>query len=147
MPNIEFSPAEQARVRAILDELDPSTHELTRAYRDGFGDEDWVFIEDYIRTKMRTLLETGLVIKSVAELARSRQLADASAARRNFVRALWTHNFAFHPYIEDAFTSLAGSYPDSPLCVAVEGLLDLAEDLMFDTFDDAYSLLIRGTPQ
>ena len=147
MPNIVFTQEEQARVTSVLKELNPSTHELTRAYSDRFSQEDWAFIQDYIQTKMRTVLETGLVIRSVSELARSRQLADASAARKNFLRALWTHNFSFHPYIEEAFTSLAGSYPDSSLCVAIEGLLDLGEDLMFDTFDDAYWILVQDSAQ
>ncbi|MGH2750720.1 MAG: hypothetical protein ACRDK3_07595 [Actinomycetota bacterium] len=144
MPDITFTPKEQERINTIIDELDPADHELLHPYYDSLAADDWQFVCDYVRAKMRAVLETGMLIRSVAEKARATKLVDEEAIRNNFVRTLWNYNFSFQKAIEDTFVEVAGGHRESPLCVAVEALVEVAEDLMFGTFEDAHEQLLDG---
>ncbi|MGH2698198.1 MAG: hypothetical protein ACRDJL_03225 [Actinomycetota bacterium] len=39
---------------------------------------------------------------------------------------------------------LAGGHKEAPLCLAAEALIEMAEDLMFGTFEDAHEHLLDG---
>jgi hypothetical protein len=144
MPDITFTARERQRVNAIIDELDPADHELLCPYQDMISAEDWQFVCDYTRAKMRSVLETGLLVASVAERARVTDLVGEETIRNNFVRSLWTYDFSFRKAIEDTFVAVAGGRKEAPLCLATEALVDLAEDLMFATFEDAHERLLDG---
>jgi len=140
MPDITFTDQERQRVNAIIDELDPADHELLCPYNDRLSAEDWQFVCDYVRAKMRAVLETGLLVASIAERARTTDLVGEEAIRNNFVRTLWNYDFSFRKAIEDTFVAVAGG--ETPLCLAAEALVELAEDLMFATFEDAHERLL-----
>ena len=144
MPDITFTAQERQRVNAIIDELDPADHELLSPYQDMISAVDWQFVCDYARAKMRAVLETGLLVASVAERARVADLVGEETIRNNFVRTLWTYDFSFRKAIEDTFVAVAGGGREAPLCLATEALIDLAEDLMFATFEDAHERLLDG---
>ena len=139
MPDITFTDQERQRVNAIIDELDPADHDLLRPYNDMLSAEDWEFVCDYVSAKMRAVLETGLLVASIAERARTTDLVDEEAIRNSFVRTLWNYDFSFWKAIEDTFVAVAGGRKESPLCLAAEAL---AEDLMFATFEDAHERLL-----
>ena len=147
MPKVVFTNAESARIQEILEELNPARHELTARFSQTLADEDWEFVQDYVRAKMRALLETGLTMRSAVDLARATQLVDEQAVRRNFLHALWTYNFSFKAEIEEAFMDVVGGNEEAPLYVAVEALIDLAEDRMFGTFEEAHARLLRRAVQ
>jgi hypothetical protein len=144
MPDITFTAKEQKRINAIIDELDPADHEILAPYYDTLAADDWQFVCDYIRAKMRAVLETGLLIGSVSAKSRSTKLVDEATIRDNFIRTLWNHDFSFKKAIEDTFVELAGGRPEAPLCLAAEALVEMAEDLMFGTFEDAHGRLLDG---
>lgn len=146
MPNITFSAQERRRINTIIDELDPADHELLCPYYDMLSADDWEFVCDYIRAKMRAVLETGLLIASVAEKARVTKLVDEEAIRNNFVRTLWSYNFSFKKAIENTFVEVAGGHREAPLCLAAEALVEMAEDVMFGTFEDAHEQLLDAQP-
>jgi len=142
MPKITFTAQERERVNAIIDELDPADHELLCPYYDALSADDWEFVCDYIRAKMRTVLETGLLVGSVVERTRINKLVDEETARHNFIQTLWNYNFSFQKRIEETFIEIAGAHKEAPLCLAAEALVELAEDLMFGTFEDAHEQLL-----
>jgi hypothetical protein len=142
MAEIVFTTHEQDRMNALLGELDPDGHELLRPFYDFLPAEDWQFVCDYLRVKMRAVLETGLLLRSVANMASSSQLADDRAIRSNFVRTLWNYDFSFQKAIEDTFVEVAGGSRQSAVCVAAEAIIELAEDRMFGTFEDAHERLL-----
>ncbi len=76
MPDIIFTSQEQHHINTIIDELDPEDHELLRPYYDMLPSDDWAFVCDYVRAKMRAVLETGMLIGSVADKARASKLVD-----------------------------------------------------------------------
>lgn len=126
MPDIIFTSQEQRHINTIIGELDPEDHELLRPYYDVLPSDDWAFVCDYVRAKMRAVL------------------VDENAIRNNFVRALWNYNFSFQKAIEETFVDLAGGHREAPLCVAAEALVEMAEDQMFGTFEDAHEQLLDG---
>jgi hypothetical protein len=142
MPEIAFTSHERSRIEQILQDLEPATHELTRHFSDQLSSDDWGFVRDYVRAKTRAVLETGLLMRAAAELSRASRLVDELSIRRNFLHTLWTYNFSFQSEIESTFVDIAGD-ADSALCIAVEGLIELAEDAMFNTFEDAHALLLK----
>jgi len=144
MPDIIFTSQEQQHINTIIDELDPEDHELLRPYYDMLPSDDWAFVCDYVRAKMRAVLETGMLIGSVVDKARASKLVDENAIRNNFVRAVWNYNVSFQNTIEETFVDLAGGNREAPLCVAAEALVELAEDQMFGTFEDAHEQLLDG---
>jgi hypothetical protein len=142
MAEIVFTTHEQDRINALLGELDPAGHELLRPFYDFLTAEDWQFVCNYLRVKMRAVLETGLLLRSVANMASSSQLADDRAIRSNFVRTLWNYDFSFQKAIEDTFVDVAGGSTQSAVCVAAEAIIEMAEDRMFGTFEDAHEHLL-----
>jgi hypothetical protein len=146
MPDIIFSAQERRRINTIIDELDPADHELLAPYYDMLSSKDWEFVCDYIRAKMRAVLETGLLIASVAEKARVTRLVDDETIRNNFLRTLWNYNFSFQQPIENTFVEVAGGHKEAPLCLAAEALVEMAEDTMFGTFEDAHEQLLDAQP-
>jgi hypothetical protein len=142
MADIAFTTQEEDRINAVLGELDPGEHELLRPFYDQLAAEDWQFICDYVRAKMRAVLETGLLLRSVTERARTSRLVDEGAIRTNFVRTLWNYNFSFRKPVEDTFVELAGGSRESAVSVAAEAIIEAAEDLMFGTFEDAHEQLL-----
>jgi len=146
MPDIIFSAQERRRINTIIDELDPADHELLGPYYDMLSSKDWEFVCDYIRAKMRAVLETGLLIASLAEKARVTRLVDDETIRNNFVRTLWNYNFSFQQPIENTFVEVAGGHREAPLCLAAEALVEMAEDVMFGTFEDAHVHLLDAQP-
>jgi len=144
MPQITFTEQERQRVNAIIDELDPADHELMCPYHDALTADDWQFVCDYVRAKMRAVLETGLLVAAVADRARTSDLAGESTIRNNFVSTLWGYDFSFRQAIEDTFVAVAGGRKEAPLCLAAEALIELAEDRMFATFEDAHERLLDG---
>lgn len=145
MPEVLFTKSESKQIQDILDELDPARHELTAHFARTLDGEGWEFVQDYARAKIRSLLETGLTMRSAVDLAKATQLVDEEAVRLNFLHALWTYNFSFKTEIEDAFMDVVGGSEEGPLYVAVEALIDIAEDRMFGTFEDAHARLLRRT--
>ncbi|MGH2698199.1 MAG: hypothetical protein ACRDJL_03230 [Actinomycetota bacterium] len=93
MPDITFTAQEQQRINAIIDEFDPADHEMLCPYYDTLASNDWEFVCDYLRAKMRAVLETGLLMTSVVEKSRTTKLVDEGAIRNNFVRTLWNYDF------------------------------------------------------
>lgn len=142
MPEIIFTSREKNQLDAVLAELDPASHDLLIDYNDTLSSEDWNFVCDYLRSKLRAVLEAGLLIGSVTDVARASKLVDEAAVRSNFVKALWNYNFSFSKAIEDTFLEIAGGRRDAPLCVAAEALIEIAEDRMFGTFEDAHEQLL-----
>ena len=142
MPDIVFTTQEQDRINALLGELDPAGHELLRPFYDFLPAEDWQFVCDYVRAKMRAVLETGMLLRSVTDRARSSQLVDEREIRNNFVRTLWNYNFSFQKTIEDTFVDVAGGSRKSAVCVAAAAIIESAEDRMFGTFEDAHEHLL-----
>jgi len=144
MPHITFTEQERQRVNAIIDEVDPADHELMCAFNDALSADDWQFVCDYVRAKMRAVLETGLLVAAVADRARIFNLVDEDTIRNNFIRTLWGYDFSFRKAIEDTFVAVAGGRKETPLCLAAEALVELAEDRMFATFEDAHERLLDG---
>lgn len=143
MPDISFTAAERTHMAEVLRRLDPAGHDLTREFRTILSKEEWDFVVEYVRAKMRVVLEAGLLMRSVGDAAKASQLVDEGAIRKNFLHSLWTYDFAFRPPIENTFVQIAGGSPDARLCLAVEALVELAEDAMFATFDEACDLLLE----
>jgi hypothetical protein len=90
---------------------------------------------------MRAVLEIGLLLRSVTNMASSSQLVDERAIRNNFVRTLWNYDFSFRKAIEDTFVDVAGGR-EAAVCVAAEAIIESAEDRMFGTFEDAHEHLL-----
>ena len=144
MPRISFTGEEHARINHVLRELDPATHDLTAHWRNLLSGEDWAFLQDYVRTEMRATLEMGMLARSIAAVVDERRLAD-KAAVDHFMRSTpWSRNFGLTDEAEERLMSILGQALDSPLFLAIEALMQMAEDRMFDTLDIEYRSLLEG---
>lgn len=142
MPQIEFTEAERTLVDAVLAELDPSSHELTRDFRNILAEEDWRFLVRYARREMRACLELGLLARSMADTARLRDLSNGDGAFA-FLRSIsWLRNFGMTDPDDERFLALAGEGPQAPIFLAVDALIEIAKDRIFDTVGDEYRQLL-----
>lgn len=142
MPQIEFTEAERTLVDAVLAELDPSSHELTRDFRNILAEEDWRFLVRYARREMRACLELGLLGRSLADTARLRDLSNGDGAS-TFLRSIsWLRNFGMTDPDDERFLALAGEGPQAPIFLAVDALIEIAKDRTFDTVGDEYRQLL-----
>ena len=144
MPRIAFTGEEHARINHVLRELDPATHELTAHWSDLLNGEDWAFLQDYVRTEMRATLEMGMLARSIAAVVNERRLADTTAVDHFLRSTTWSRNFGLTDDAEERLMSILGQALDSPLFLAIEALMQMAEDRMFDTLDSEYRSLLEG---
>lgn len=143
MPKIVFTAPERARVSNILKELDPATHELTAPWSERLDPKDWQFVVDYATFEMRAALELGLLARSAVDTARQRGMANAEGASVVLSSISWLRNFGVIDARDERFASIAGAGTDAPLFLAVEALIEIAKDRLFQTFDEEYRLLLE----
>lgn len=145
---IVFSSDERERIAAILEELDPAEHELTRRYADRMSEQEWKWVTDYLRHELRALLEIGVMLRAVAHTARTRGHADRAAVKR-LLRDNRTRNFGLPDDADAYFNDICmlcepASLDDGEpgLWKAGDALLELAGDRMFDTLGEEYAELL-----
>ncbi len=143
MPRIIFSGTERLRMNAILKELDPATHEFTSRFANVLSSEDWNFVQNYARAEMRGALEMGLLARSVAEVARQRGIGSEQGVSSFLDSTPWMRNFGVSDDADERFKMIADL--ESPLFVAVDALLQLAQDRMFNTLDEEYARLLDAS--
>jgi hypothetical protein len=142
VPQIEFTETERTLIDAVLVELDPSTHELTRDFKDDLSGDDWRFLVRYARREMRACLELGLLARSAADTARLRNLSNDEGAFAFLRSVSWLRNFGITDPEDERFLGLAGEGPEAPMFLAVDALIEIAKDRIFDTVGDEYRQLI-----
>lgn len=142
MPRLIYTGADKLRVDAIVAELDPAGHDLTRPFREALSSEDWLFVVDYARTEIRAALEVGMLARTVAESARLRGSSNEQGIRTFLDSISWMRNFGVSDAADERFKEIADV--DSPLFVAVDALLQLAQDRMFNTLDEEYVRLLEA---
>lgn len=145
MPQIEFTDKERKLIDAVLAELDPVSHELTRDFRNVLDGDDWRFLVRYARREMRACLELGLLARSMADTARLRNLSNEQGAVAFLRSVSWLRNFGMTDPDDERFLSLAGEGPEAPLFLAVDALIEIAKDRIFDTVGDEYRQLLFDT--
>ena len=144
MPSISFNRHEDADITRILHELDPAHHDLIVPFRQVMTDDDWSFLHDFLRTEMRMVLEMGLMARSVAGLSSHAPLSVQMAAEELVRASRWaSHGGCGMSASEERLVEIAGEDPLSPLRLAIEALMELAEDRLFGTIDDEYVRLSR----
>jgi hypothetical protein len=142
VPQIEFTQTERTLIDAVLVELDPSTHELTRDFKDDLSEDDWRFLVRYARREMRACLELGLLARSAADTARLRNLSNDEGAFAFLRSVSWLRNFGITDPEDERFLGLAGEGPEAPMFLAVDALIEIAKDRIFDTVGDEYRQLL-----
>jgi hypothetical protein len=142
VPQIEFTETERTLIDAVLVELDPSTHELTRDFKDDLSEDDWRFLVRYARREMRACLELGLLARSAADTARLRNLSNDEGAFAFLRSVSWLRNFGITDPEDERFLGLAGEGPEAPMFLAVDALIEIAKDRIFDTVGDEYRQLL-----
>lgn len=147
---IVFSHEERERIAAILAELDPAEHELTRRYADRMSEQEWKWVTQYLRHELRALLEIGVMLRAVAHTARERGHADLAAVKR-LLRDNRTRNFGLPDEADAYFNDLcmmcepaALEQAEPGLWKAADALLELAGDRMFDTLSEEYVELLNS---
>ena len=149
MPKISFTPDEMAKIQAILEELDPATHDLTAHYSAVMSAEDWNFVRAYIRKELISFLLLSTMARSVAELASERGLADPDGVRDFLSSRTWTRNFGVADEADDSFLRIAAltgrpsAEASYELAADADTLLEIAEERLLGTLDDEYAELIR----
>lgn len=141
MPKVVYSGAERLRMNAILDELDPATSELTTPFQDVLSEDDWNFVVTYARNEMRAALEIGMLTRAVAEAARDRAASNEEGVAAFFEAVSCMRNFGVSDRTDERFRNIADV--DSPLFIAVDALLQMAQDRLFNTLDEEYVRLLR----
>jgi hypothetical protein len=149
VPKITFTPKEMAKIQAILEELDPATHDLTAHYASIMSLDDWNFVRAYIRKELVSFLLLSTMARSLADVAAERGLADPEGVRDFLSSRTWTRNFGVADEADDSFLRIAAQTgrpsPDSnyELAADADTLLEIAEERMIGTLDDEYAELVR----
>ena len=149
MPKLTFTPKEMAKIQAILEELDPATHDLTAHYASIMSADDWNFVRAYIRKELVSFLLLSTMARSLADVASERGLADADGVRDFLASRTWTRNFGVADEADESFLRIAAETgrpnPDSnyELAADADTLLEIAEERMIGTLDDEYAELVR----
>jgi hypothetical protein len=144
VPEIRFTKAERAEVDLVMTELDPETHEFLFDFSLVCPEEDWQFLVGYARREMRAALELGLLARATSQVATELGATDDAGARAYLGSIAWLRNFGRADDADERFLELCGEPgTDSPLFVAVESLLELAQDRMFGTIDEEYRALLE----
>lgn len=137
MAQIALTEDEEARIESILDELDPLNHELVLPARDPLSAEEWGFVVDHIRQKIRSALELGFMARALACTAERRGLSDDRGADHFLRSKAWVHNFGVAQTGDEYFCALSLK-SGNRLLKAADALVEFAQDRVFDTFDDEY---------
>jgi hypothetical protein len=149
VPKISFTPEEMAKIQSILEELDPTTHDLTAHYATLMSAEDWAFVRAYIRKELISFLLLSTMARSIAEVASERGLADEEGVRDFLASRTWTRNFGVADEADDSFLRIAAltgrPSPDAnyELAADADTLLEIAEERLLGTLDDEYAELVR----
>jgi hypothetical protein len=143
MARIVLTPAEKAKILAVVRELDPATHELTTPFKVLLSDSEWHFVVTYARNEIKGALEIGLLARAMAEAVRKRGSANEQGIATFLESTAWMRNFGVSDDDDERFKDLCGV--DSPLFLAVDALLQLAQDRMFDTIDEEYLRLLESS--
>ena len=149
MARITLSAAERARINAILVELEPSCHDLTRRYASELAPHEWEFVLGYIRNELRSFLEIRTMARALADAARKRGLADDAGISDFLASRTWVRNFGVADDDDDRFMAIAASTGrPSPranydLSTDADTLLEIAEERLLGTIDDEYIELLR----
>jgi hypothetical protein len=143
MARVLISAGERGRIVAILRELDPETHDLTARFQEQLDPEDWAFVCDYTRAEIKGALEIGLMARAVAEAARRRGVSNEEGIGNFLDSIAWMRNFGVSDPHDERFKELCGI--DTPLFLAVDALLQMAQDRMFGTLDEEYARLLESS--
>jgi hypothetical protein len=140
MPKVIYTGADRVRIEAILKELDPQINPLTLPFKAMLDEDDWRFVVDYARAEIRAALEIGLLARGMADAARRRGVANDDGVAAFMDSASWMRNFGVSDGADERFKRLADV--ESPLFFAVDSLLQLAQDRLFNTLDEEYLRLL-----
>lgn len=143
MAKMILSGPERLRIAAILRELDPDSHELLAPFKENLSAADWNFVVEYARAEMRGALEMGLLARGLADTARMRGMANADGISSFLESTSWMRNFGMSDESDEHFKRLADV--DTPMFVAVDALLQMAQDRMFNTLDEEYARLLDAS--
>jgi hypothetical protein len=149
VPKITFTPAEIAKIRSILDELDPATHDLTSHYATMMDAEDWSFVRAYIRKELLSFTLLSTMARAVADAAIERGLAGAEGVKDLLTSRTWTRNFGVADDADDRFRQIASATgrPSAAvnyeLATDADTLMEIAEERLLGTLDDEYVELVR----
>jgi hypothetical protein len=149
VPKITFTPAEMAKIRSILDELDPATHDLTSHYAATIPPEDWNYVLTYIRKELISFVLLSSMARSIADVATERGLADTEGVKDFLTSRTWTRNFGVADDADDRFLQIASATgrpsPTSnyELATDADTLMEIAEERLLGTLDDEYAELVR----
>ncbi len=149
MARITFSAAERARIAAILVELEPAFHDLTRRYANELDPQEWEFVVGYIRNELRSFLEIRTMAGAFAEAARDGGLADERGIADFLASRSWVRNFGVADDDDDRFMAIAATTGrpnprvNYELSTDADTLLEIAEERLLGTIDDEYVELLR----
>jgi hypothetical protein len=149
MPKITFTPDEMAKIRSILEELDPATHDLTSHYATSMNAEDWSYVRAYIRKELISFILLSSMARGVADAATDRGLAGTEGVKDFLTSRTWTRNFGVADDADDRFLRIASATgrpsPDAnyELAVDADTLMEIAEERLLGTLDDEYAELVR----
>jgi hypothetical protein len=143
MARIVLSAAEKAKITSIVRELDPATHGLTAPFKTVVSESEWYFIVNYARSEMRGALQVGVLARAMAEAVRRLGAANDQGIASFLDSTAWMRNFGISDEDDERFKDLCGV--DSPLFLAVDALLQMAQDRMFGTLDEEYARLVESS--
>jgi hypothetical protein len=149
VPKISFNPAEMAKIQSILEELDPASHDLTSHYAATMDADDWGFVRAYIRKELISFILLSSMVRTLADVATERGIADAEGVRDFLASRTWTRNFGVADEADDRFLQIAaGTGRPSPdanfeLATDADTLMEIAEERLLGTLDDEYIELVR----
>ena len=144
MAEVAFTPAEQARIEQIANELDVCLDEFFADARELLSDEQWDTLTCYVRACIRRALEVGALLHAVVD-ARCDSIPYRGRGREVFVRqgfAAWKDSFtpvADVWHVASVFALAPGG--EQRVLADVTTLEVMAANRMFAPLDDQLDAL------
>ncbi|MFP5298404.1 MAG: hypothetical protein ACLGHL_05415 [Actinomycetota bacterium] len=142
MADIMLSPDDLVRLDESLAYLDPASHELVTPLREQLSPRDWEFVVSYIQQRLRSAMEIELMARAFASAAKARDLCDQRGADHFLRSKAWLHNFGIIQTSDEYFASLSATH-DNRLTRALDALILIAQDLLFDKIEEDYRRLLN----
>lgn len=142
MAYIVLSEQDGIRVRQTLEYIDPGSHELLTACRPHLSDDEWTFVIDYVQRRLRSAMEIEIMARGMAESAAARGLCDRRGAEHFLRSKAWIHNFGIIQTSDEDFAALSAANANR-LTRAIDALILIAQDLLFDRIDEEYERLLN----
>lgn len=142
MADFRFSKTDIANIEETIAYLDPASHELLSSMQGSLSEADWEFAVTYIRQRVRSALEIEIMARAITDTAINRNLCDRRGAEHFLRSKSWLHNFGVIQTTDEYFAAISAGN-DNRLTRALEAMILIAQDMLFDRLDEEYERLLN----